>query len=86
MEHHPFVKKIDQKRLKWACRRGMLELDLLLGRFLEEAYPKLSPEMQTRFAELLTYTDPELWTWLTGQSLPENQTLIPIIKAIRAHV
>jgi antitoxin CptB len=86
MEDNPFVKQIDPKRLKWACRRGMLELDILLGRFLEEAYPALSPEMQVRFAELLAYPDPEVWTWLMGQDLPENQSLIPIIQAIRAHV
>ena len=34
----------DKRRLKWACRRGMLELDVLFEPFVEQAYDELSEE------------------------------------------
>ena len=40
-------------RLRWSCRRGMLELDVLLGNFLEEAYFGLTPSEQELFVKLL---------------------------------
>ena len=37
--------KLDSKaRLRWACRRGMLELDVLFRPFVDEAYDDLSDE------------------------------------------
>lgn len=72
-------------RLKWACRRGMLELDVLLGNFLNEAYPGLSPEDQQRFTDLLDCTDPELFSWLLGREVPENPELAKITEAISRH-
>ena len=41
------------ERLRWQCRRGMLELDLLLNRFLESAYADLSVQQRTDFVRLL---------------------------------
>lgn len=51
----------DMGRLRWRCRRGMLELDMLLGRFLDEHYPHLDARQQHDFADLLELDDPELW-------------------------
>lgn len=76
---------LSHARLQWSCRRGMLELDVLLGNFLEEVYPGLSPDDQQSFVALLDYSDPELFDWLLGQSLPTNHDLILIINKIRQH-
>ena len=53
-------------RLKWACRRGMLELDVLLLPFVEQAFDKLSFEQQETFERLLTSDDPDLYAWFMG--------------------
>lgn len=65
-------------RLKWACRRGMLELDLLLSRFLETAYDNLSEHGKTLFINLLSEEDTVLYAWLMNreQPLQEYQSLI----------
>lgn len=68
-------------RLRWACRRGMLELDVLLGNFLNQCYEELEPKLQHDFTKLLTYTDPEIFDWLLGNSPrpPEFKQLVHLI-------
>lgn len=51
-------------RLRWQCRRGMLELDLLLLPFFDKYYLGLSGVHQALFEQLLTYQDPELYQML----------------------
>lgn len=75
----------DIPQLTWACRRGMLELDVLLGNFLREAYPKLSLEDKALFVQLLSYSDPELFAWLMGRDVPEESGLLKITEMIRQH-
>lgn len=58
--------EIREKRLRWACRRGMLELDLLLLPFFIHYYHQLSLRDQQVFEKLLEYPDPELHAYLTG--------------------
>jgi len=59
-------------RLRWQCRRGLLELDLLLSRFLEARYPELSAAEQHQFRRLLEYPDPTLLAWIQGQEPPPD--------------
>lgn len=71
-------------RLRWACRRGMLELDVLLGNFLAEAYLTLSTTDQANFINLLECNDQELFMWLTGkENAPETNK--SIVNKIRHH-
>ena len=72
-------------KLKWACRRGMLELDVLLGNFLNEAYFKLSDEDKKNFVALLSCKDPELFAWLLGQEVPDDEGLAKMTDMIRKH-
>ncbi|MBB72646.1 MAG: succinate dehydrogenase assembly factor 2 family protein [Legionellales bacterium] len=72
-------------KLLWRCRRGMLELDLMLIPFAEQEFPNLSPEEQATFEELLTATDPELFSWLTDNGTPDNPKFAALIQRIRAH-
>lgn len=54
-------------RIRWQCRRGLLELDLILNRFLEREVESLpEPELQT-FKELLGEADTRLLAWVMGQ-------------------
>lgn len=72
-------------RLHWACRRGMLELDVLLGNFLKEAYEGLSDAEKADFTEFLTYPDPELMAWIMGRETPPTASLAAMAKRIHAH-
>lgn len=60
------------RRLRWRCRRGLLELDILFTRFLDERYARLSAVEQASFQCLLEQPDPTLLAWLQGQELPPS--------------
>lgn len=49
-----------QSKLYWQCRRGMLELDLLLKDYLDNHYPHANAQQQARFLSLLELEDIEL--------------------------
>lgn len=60
-------------RIRWLCRRGMKELDLLFIRYLDTRYAEASDEERSAFEVLLGLDDPVLWSWLIGvQPLPEG--------------
>ena len=71
-------------KLKWRCRRGTLELDLLLTRYLESAYPQADEIEKQHFQKLLDLQDPEILSYLMGNCLPEPEWLAAIVKKIRA--
>lgn len=71
-----------RKRLRWRCRRGLLELDLILGDFLQRQYAGLSPAEQQAFEELLSLSDTSLVACLQGQENPP-QELDDIVRKIR---
>lgn len=70
------------EKLRWRCRRGLLELDLILGGFLQERYPGLSPAEQGAFEKLLSLPDTSLAACLQGQENPP-QELEEIVRKIR---
>lgn len=72
-------------KLRWACRRGMLELDILLGSYLEEVYLTLSEENQAEFVRLLQFNDQELFDWLTGKTAPTDAGVTIVVQRIRQH-
>lgn len=51
-------------KLRWRCRRGTLELDFLLQRYLDRAYSIAAPEEQQLFIELLALEDNLLIAYL----------------------
>jgi antitoxin CptB len=70
------------KRLRWQCRRGMLELDLILLAFLEKAYLDLSTADQKLFERLLTYSDQDLYCYLIRRQPIENVAMQMLIEQI----
>ncbi len=69
-------------RLKWACRRGMLELDILLSPFVDDAYDDLTNENKAIFARLLECEDPELFAWFMGHETCEDEELNNMVQFI----
>jgi antitoxin CptB len=53
-----------KQQLYWRCRRGSLELDLLLLNYLENQYANDSMQKKEAFSQLLSLDDCELWTAL----------------------
>lgn len=63
----------DLERLRWRCvRRGLLELDIRLGKFLDEQYQSLSDAQAQAFGELAMMEDPELWDLVCGRKTSGN--------------
>jgi antitoxin CptB len=73
-------------RLKWACRRGMLELDVLFMPFVEEAYDQLTIKEKQVFERLLTCQDPELFAWFMGHEECKDQELNGMVQHILGRV
>ena len=73
----------EQARLKWQCRRGMRELDLILEAFLERRYETLSPAFRTAFARLLECPNEDLLAWLIEGGSPQDEQLAIIVGQIR---
>ena len=53
-------------KLKWRSRRGLLELDLLLVPFVEQAFEQLPRTLQVSYEALLEEEDQDILGWLQG--------------------
>lgn len=72
-----------QRRLRWRCRRGMLELDILLEEFLHRGYAALDERQQSDFERLLALPDQELLEYLLGNRQSTDGDLAHVIACIR---
>lgn len=72
-------------KIRWKCRRGMLELDMILLNFFDKKYASLSPVQQKEFCDFLDYPDPVLFDWLLGYAVPEEQKLKEMVVAIQCY-
>lgn len=53
-------------RIRWRCRRGLMELEIVLERFLRTHYPSLDEAGRAAFDDLLAYSDAEFWQLVGG--------------------
>lgn len=70
------------QHLRWGCRRGMLELDLILLPFFEQQFNQLQSAEQNAFCRLIACEDTDLIAWLMGYATPEP-SLHHIIEVIK---
>ena len=73
----------DWNRAKWASRRGLLELDLLLSPFVNEAFPNLSADLRSCYLQLLCYDDQDLILWILGRAVISEENCESIVLEIR---
>lgn len=73
-----------KSRVYWRCRRGMLELDLLLRAFMEDGYDRLDADAQSAFLGLLDYPDAVLLELLMGRAASTDPEVSRVIQSIRA--
>ncbi|QYK03347.1 succinate dehydrogenase assembly factor 2 [Shewanella psychrotolerans] len=70
-------------RVRWACRRGMLELDVLFQPFVEAQYESLSNQDKAIFVRLLECEDPELFAWFMGHEECPDPELAKMVIQVR---
>lgn len=73
---------IDRRRLRWRSRRGLLENDLLLTRFLDAYEASLHDEEVTALTLLLRLPDSELLDLLLQRTEPEGEFATDSVKAL----
>ena len=74
------------RRLRWQCRRGMLELDHLLMPFLDQGYRHLDSARRTEFITLLAQQDQDLSDWFMSRRVHDDPRMHDLIRHIVAVV
>ena len=70
-------------RLRWRCRRGLRELDLLLAPFAERQLPRLAPSELDTLDRLLAAADQDLQSWFLGRERPSDDSLAELVERVR---
>jgi antitoxin CptB len=73
----------DFDRVRWHCRRGLLELDIILTRFLESGYPLLNDAQRKVFSGLLEYADNDLWDFVSGRAASPDAAEEEVLNLLR---
>jgi len=69
-------------RMRWAARRGMLELDLVLEPFVAQRYGALGVDDRRRLQALMSCEDQQLYAWLLGREQPRDAETRAIVDSI----
>ena len=71
------------ERARWRCRRGLLELDILLQRFMDEHYNALRENELRQFEMLLNLPDNDLWDMIMQKQQAKDQSLLPVLRLLQ---
>lgn len=79
------MRKIAINRLKWQSRRGMLELDLVLDKFIDNYYDDLTNKLTQQYVLLMQFSDYDIYNWITNcdKNIIIDSSVYEIIKFIR---
>ena len=78
------IDSVRLSRLRWRCRRGMLENDLVLTRFLDARGAAIGEDEVAMLDVLLDLPDHELWDLIAGRAEPPT-AVAPLVAALRGH-
>jgi antitoxin CptB len=70
-------------RLRWRCRRGMLELDLILMDFLDKGYHLIDLKQKKLLDAMLEYPDQLLFDLLLGNMVSSDKDMAEFVAFIR---
>ena len=73
----------EMNKLRWRCRRGLLENDVVLERFLSAHAATLEGERLAAFEALLDYSDGELWDLVSGRAECRDPALGEVVQMLR---
>jgi len=77
--------KVDSA-LRWRCRRGMLELDILLNDFLDKSYENLTTQQKNTLDQMLDYPDQLLFDLFLGHMQSSDNSVSDLVQAIRQSI
>ncbi len=76
------IDREEMNRMRWAARRGMLELDLVLEPFVNARYAQLSESDRRSFQQLMLCEDQDLFAWFMQRVPPDDEDLAQIVRQI----
>jgi len=71
------------ERARWRCRRGMLELDIVLQRFMDQNYRQLDETELLQFERLLALPDNDLWDLISGKQVNCDTQWRPVLELLQ---
>ena len=71
-------------RIRWQCRRGLLELDLILEKFTARHLAGLDPVQLDRFKELLEFPDNDLLDLVMARAVASDRSYDNVLQLLRA--
>ena len=71
-------------RLRWLCRRGMKELDVVMTGYLENYYLEANESDQQSFKTLLEMQDPDLFALLVGRTESTDQKISEMLRFLKS--
>lgn len=77
---------MENNQIRWQCRRGMLELDMILLKFFDGCFEKLAESDKQLFIQFLQEPDQTLYRWLMGQEVSEEPKMAVLVQTIRNYV
>lgn len=73
----------NQTRIRWRCRRGMLELDIILQRFMDSHYEQLDKHQLELFEALLLLPDHDLWNRIIRNTETPDDPFQPVLALLQ---
>ena len=71
------------ERARWRCRRGLLELDIVLQRFMDQYYTQLGEAGLEQFERLLALPDNDLWDLITARQVTTDDNLQQVLELLQ---
>lgn len=71
------------ERARWRCRRGMLELDIVLQRFMDRHYRQLDEVGLQQFERLLALPDNDLWDLICARQVNRDTDWQPVLELLQ---
>ncbi|AEJ00721.1 protein of unknown function DUF339 [Nitrosomonas sp. Is79A3] len=71
------------ERARWRCRRGLLELDIVLQRFMDQYYTQLDESGLEQFERLLALPDNDLWDLITARQVTTDDNLQQVLELLQ---
>ena len=75
---------INRGRVRWQCRRALLELDLVFTRFLERHFDRLTDGQLADLDDLLLVEDHDLWAMINGSKPVTDDRWKVMVELLRA--
>jgi len=77
---------LDKASLRWQCRRGIKEIEVLLVPFFENHFESLSTEQQNAFKQLLDSHDADIFDWFLKRRVPDSECLVKLLDVIQSRL